>query len=214
MTPRRHLDEGHGLGRYADRVEVHCPRCAHPACVVVATVDGRRQARLVCAGCGLQAQATHCCGLYGATGDWFGPVRVSGRRPCGYCGHRWIVVEAVRERRPPVAPTRALARCRVCARESEVELEVAPYRGGEARDPHLGAPLRLTEPTRCGLLWAYNPEHLAELRRYVAADQRERSRVAGNASMISRLPTWMKLARHRPMLLKALDRLAARAAGA
>jgi hypothetical protein len=28
--------------------------------------------------------------------------------------------------------------------------------------------------------------------------------------MISRLPTWMKLARHRTMMLKALDRLAAK----
>lgn len=214
MRPRRHIDDGHGLGRYAGRIEVHCPRCARPASVVADSADGRRLARLVCAGCGLQAQRATCCGLHDTADGWFGPVRVSGRRPCGYCGHRWVVVDALRERRPAVSPASAPARCRACGRESEVELQLAPHRGGEPRDPHLGAPLRLTEPTRCGLLWAYNTEHLAELRRYVDAGQRERSRVAGNASMISRLPTWMKLARHRPMLLKALDRLAARAAGA
>ncbi|QWF19691.1 hypothetical protein KME82_05800 [Lysobacter capsici] len=83
-------------------------------------------------------------------------------------------------------------------------------RDREGHDPHFGLPLRLIERTRAGLLWAYNIEHIDELRRYIAADQRERYRTAGNKTMISRLPTWMKLARHRAMMLKALDRLAAK----
>lgn len=38
-------------------------------------------------------------------------------------------------------------------------------------------------------------------------------RSAGNASMISRLPAWMKLARHRTLMLKALERMSARLDG-
>ncbi|MBN7136114.1 hypothetical protein A7A76_15325 [Lysobacter enzymogenes] len=151
-----------------------------------------------------------CCGLHAAQGDWFGPVRAYGRRPCGYCGHQWLGVNRVYPGRPAHAPQRVNVRCPACKRDSEVEVRMHPHRGAEPRDPHLGLPLRLLEPTRHGLLWAYNAEHLDELQRYVAATQRERLRSAGNASMISRLPAWMKLARHRATVLKALQRLQAR----
>ncbi|KRA14739.1 hypothetical protein ASD69_19765 [Lysobacter sp. Root604] len=83
-------------------------------------------------------------------------------------------------------------------------------RDGEAHDPHFGLPLRLIERTRVGLLWAYNGEHIDELQRYVAADLRERRGAMSNSTMASRLPTWMKLARHRARVLRGLDRLAAK----
>ncbi len=209
-APLRHIDHGLGLWRYAGRIEVLCPRCQRPGRVQRARREnGEGEARFACAGCGLGAVAASCCGLRAAQ-DWFGPVRLYGRRPCGYCGHQWVGVNRVCERRPAHLPLRASARCPVCKRDSQVDLQIQPHRGGEPRDPHLGLPLRLVEPTRHGLLWAYNAEHLDELRRYVAATQRERTRESGNASMISRLPTWMKQARHRAAVLKALERIAAR----
>lgn len=208
-APARHIDDGRGLWRYADPVEVRCPRCARPG-QVRAPQGQDRHARFACAGCGLSAAAASCCGLHAAQGDWYGPVRLHGRRPCGYCGHQWLRVDRIHERNPAHPPQRLSVRCRICAHASDVEVEATPHRGPEPRDPYLGLPLRLLEPTRHGLLWAYNAQHLDELRRYVAATQRERLRSAGNASMISRLPAWMKLARHRGAMLKALDRLQAR----
>jgi len=207
-APLRHIDEGRGLWRYAGLIDVRCPRCAR-AGQVRAPRDSR-EARFACGGCGLSAAAVSCCGLHAAHNDWYGPVRLYGRRPCGYCGHQWLSVSRVCAGRPAQAPQRIAVRCPVCARDSEVEVAMQPHRGHEPRDPHLGLPLRLLEPTRHGLLWAYNAEHLDELHRYVAATQRERLRSAGNASMISRLPAWMKLARHRATVLKALQRLQAR----
>lgn len=206
-APLRHTDQGHGLWRYADLIEVRCPRCARAGQVRAQREDGRNEVRFACSGCGLHGASVSCCGLHAAQHDWYGPVRVYGRRPCGYCGHQWLGVNRVYAGKPAPAPQRVSARCPSCARDSEVEVQVHPHRGPEPRDPHLGLPLRLVEPTRHGLLWAYNAQHLDELRRYVAANQRERTRSAGNASMISRLPTWMKLARHRAAMLKALDRL-------
>lgn len=211
-APQRHIDDGHGLWRYADRIEVRCPRCAHPGQVRAPRgQDGQDgQVRFACAGCGFDAAATSCCGQRAAQGDWHGPVRLYGRRPCGYCGHQWLGASRIYEGKPAHAPQRLSVRCPVCARDSDVEVQMAPHRGDEPRDPHLGLPLRLLEPTRQGLLWAYNAQHLDELRRYVAATQRERLCEAGNASMVSRLPAWMKLARHCTAVLKALDRLQAR----
>ncbi|WP_394538121.1 hypothetical protein PRJ39_19735 [Lysobacter enzymogenes] len=208
-APQRHIDDGRGLWRYAGLIDVRCPRCAQPGQVRAPSgQDG--EVRFACTGCGLSAATVSCCGLHAAQRDWYGPVRLYGRRPCGYCGHQWLGVDRIYDGKPAHTPQRLSVRCRVCARDSEVEVQTTPHRGHEPRDPHLGLPLRLLEPTRHGLLWAYNAQHLDELRRYVAATQRERLRSAGNASMISRLPAWMKLARHRTAMLKALDRLDAR----
>lgn len=207
-APLRHIDEGRGLWRYAERIEVRCPRCAR-AGQVRAPRDSR-EVRFACTGCGLSAATVSCCGLHAAQHDWYGPVRLYGRRPCGHCGHQWLGVNRIYDGKPAQTPQRIAVRCPVCARDSDVDVDMQPHRGPEPRDPHLGLPLRLLEPTRHGLLWAYNAEHLDELHRYVAATQRERLRSAGNASMISRLPAWMKLARHRAAVLKALQRLQAR----
>jgi len=59
----------------------------------------------------------------------------------------------------------------------------------------------------CGeVLWAYNEKHLAFLRQYVAA--KLRSRVPNiNKSMVSRLPKWMKSAKNREAILRAIDNL-------
>jgi predicted RNA-binding Zn-ribbon protein involved in translation (DUF1610 family) len=209
-APRRHRDEGRSLGVFADRVEVRCPRCGQAGTVRADWRDRQWHALFVCAHCTLEARNDRC--------DWFGEVRVHGRRPCGYCGHQWLCVDRIRpassqarhvhECSPTHLGESLPVQCPICKRSSEVEIEALRRRGNDGLDPHFGLPLRLVETTRAGLLWAYNAQHLDELRRYIAADQRERRGVA-NRSMISRLPTWMKLARHRPLMLKSLDRLGA-----
>jgi len=83
-------------------------------------------------------------------------------------------------------------------------------RDGEANDPHFGLPLLLVEPTRAGVLWAYNAAHLEALQEYVVSPLRERAGVS-NGSMFSRLPGWMKLGRNRAMMRKAIERLLVKA---
>jgi hypothetical protein len=79
----------------------------------------------------------------------------------------------------------------------------------EGTDPLFGLDLWLRAPFRSHVLWAYNAEHLRFLREYVAADLRERVPTQ-NGSMASRLPKWIKSARHRGDLLSAITRLEAR----
>jgi len=84
-------------------------------------------------------------------------------------------------------------------------------RGEPPRDDYFHLPLWLRARCAGETLWAYNREHLAFLRSFVGATQRERLRDAKhgwrNASLVSRLPKWMKLAKHRAAILRAIARL-------
>lgn len=104
-----------------------------------------------------------------------------------------------------------------CTHCGLVRLAPAPtiqmHRG--ARDPCFGLPLWLSIATRHGDLFAYNQNHLDALKAYVGATLRERHTLTPtmlrNATLQSRLPRWIKSASHRDEILKALDRLEAKA---
>jgi hypothetical protein len=81
---------------------------------------------------------------------------------------------------------------------------------GAPVDPWFRRPVWL-QAECCGhTLWAYNVEHLALLKEYVAADLREDSGGPGQ-SMLGRLPAWIKLAGNRRAVLRALADLRSRA---
>ena len=86
------------------------------------------------------------------------------------------------------------------------------WRGGQmaigaARDWYFGLPLWLKIEC-CGgnTLWAYSARHLDFIENYVAARLRER-RPHVNKSMASRLPQWIKSAKNRDEILRAIARL-------
>jgi hypothetical protein len=59
----------------------------------------------------------------------------------------------------------------------------------------------------CGTtLWAYNEKHLEMLESYVSAKLRERT-VKGRSSFLSKLPKWIKSAKNRDEILKAIKKL-------
>jgi hypothetical protein len=76
-------------------------------------------------------------------------------------------------------------------------------------DPFFALPLWL-QTECCGgrLLWAYNRTHLDLLEEYVAAELRERG-VRPGSSVLTRLPAWIKAAKHREEVLRTIRRLRA-----
>ncbi|MCP2327328.1 hypothetical protein HDA40_005835 [Hamadaea flava] len=80
--------------------------------------------------------------------------------------------------------------------------------GREGVDPCSGLPLWLAVPFRGRVLWAINADHLTFLENYVAADLRETA--PGNSRLASRIPAWIKSAKNRDDILRALARLRAR----
>jgi hypothetical protein len=112
---------------------------------------------------------------------------------------------------PSVFARRRLV-CRACGLTREAAGRgFALFRGrGEATDPYFGLPLWLQAETRHGWLWAYNPEHLELLRRFVRAPLRERGPWDPHGkrmTVVARLPAWIKSAKNRGEVLRAIDRI-------
>jgi len=73
-----------------------------------------------------------------------------------------------------------------------------------------GYQLWLRGRTRHGTLYAYNHEHLNYLAAYIAASLRQVDFSATsirNSSVTSRLPSWVKSAKNRAEVLKAIERM-------
>lgn len=77
--------------------------------------------------------------------------------------------------------------------------------------PVTSFPLWLETPFGNNTLYAYNPDHLSYLESFVFAKRRERKPDDKwgwtNQSMISRLPAWIKSAKNREEILKAINKL-------
>jgi hypothetical protein len=82
---------------------------------------------------------------------------------------------------------------------------------GAPVDHSTGLPLWLQTPCAGQVLWAWNTWHLDFIGRYVSADLRERTPNI-NTSLASRLPRWIKSAKHRDEVLKGIARLRSRLA--
>ncbi|MDA0633080.1 hypothetical protein OUY22_06575 [Nonomuraea sp. MCN248] len=76
-------------------------------------------------------------------------------------------------------------------------------------DPFFQRPVWL-QASCCGhALWAYNVRHLDLMEAYVAAKLRERGDLAARApaSLVERLPTWLKTAKNHAEVLRTIGRL-------
>lgn len=79
-----------------------------------------------------------------------------------------------------------------------------------ATDPHFSVRLWLQTETRHGCIWAYNPEHLDLIRRFVQARLREGVPWQDHGrkmTVVARLPAWMQQAKNRDEVLRAIARI-------
>ncbi|MER6915588.1 hypothetical protein ABT354_28280 [Streptomyces sp. NPDC000594] len=87
---------------------------------------------------------------------------------------------------------------------------LSPGTARPATDPYFGRPLWLQTETRHGWLWAYDLEHLDLIRRFVRAPLRERMPYGGTGqrmTLVARLPAWIKRAKNRNEILRAVNRI-------
>jgi hypothetical protein len=197
----RFVDTGKHLAVFADEVHVICIECGVPGIVTASSGNYSSPATFQCKGCQIELDTSK--------GHWVGPVRMHGRQPCGYCGHQWLTPSVDYVTPPTSLPKQIVGSCNECGHETLVAAKLSRTRAGDGcRDPHFGLPLRLSVDTRFGAVWAYNQKHVAELSAYVTAKLRVRQ-ISYNSAMFSRLPKWMKLAKHRGEISKALAKLAA-----
>ncbi|PAQ15652.1 hypothetical protein CD798_05465 [Bacillaceae bacterium SAOS 7] len=82
---------------------------------------------------------------------------------------------------------------------------------GGVFDWYFGYPLYLQISCCSHTLWAYNLQHLEYLKNYVEAELRENHPYY--LSIESRLPLWIKAAKNREIVLKAIEKLEQKAKG-
>lgn len=187
---------------FAGEFVVHCPRCAAAATVRRPwNHDSRRwePATLVCGSCGhTRRQAAFPQG-------WAGPVQICVRQRCGRCG-RWLHLRRTSKNVPVYRQVEL--QCDGCGATTRYDFHLHPLTVPRAIvDDVFGLPLWLQAPCAGHTLWALNADHLAYLKQFVAAELREHREPYVNGSVASRLPAWLKQARHRTEALRALARL-------
>lgn len=110
----------------------------------------------------------------------------------------------------PLSCPRRLS-CLRCAYSAVWQPPAASYWSGPL-DPFFRQPLWLQAPC-CGgnTLWAFNTEHLDLIDNYVRARLRERGHDRAHASLLEKLPAWIKSAKHREEITRTIQRLRATA---
>lgn len=194
----RYIDEGYPLLHWATSIEAVCPNCGG-----VGVIDGNPMWR--------DWHATfrcHSCSHSMKTDrdGWHGPVLGMGKRPCRLCGHKWVQVEKEFEDGSKIKSENVNTKCPRCNSDNDITLEFTRTEPSDhAIDPFFGLELALKEPTRYGIVWAYGAEHLMQLKEFIAAQHR----VASGAkwSYFTRLPKWIKTAKNRKTILKAIDKM-------
>ncbi|MBL7255416.1 hypothetical protein [Paractinoplanes lichenicola] len=193
----RFVDTGRRLDMFAGEFVVCCPRCGS-AGMVRRAWDGERRrwerARFSCL----------ACGRFRYEGRWAGPLSLAVQRRCGNCG-RWLTFE----RTVSTAPTslKVELTCHDCQATTVTQAHVWAIGTPRALvDDCFGLPLWLQTSCAGHTLWAYNAEHVAYLKDFVRAGLRERQGFV-NTSLASRLPVWLKQAKHRAEALRAIGRL-------
>lgn len=210
---QRHIDDGIGKLQfvYADQW-VYCPDCETKGIVYyqkkhVDSSDTTCSSHFVftCSKCNRHLNSTSS--QYNL--EFNANYKITFHEACHFCGgNRLSVDQKILNIKSPQAFIEA--KCTVCHKISK--LVVHPKNIDIAKANRLehtvfGLKLCLVANTRSGNIYLHNLEHLQELKSYIQADLRERTQNTGNSSYYSRLPAWIKSARNRKEILKALLRL-------
>jgi phage FluMu protein Com len=101
--------------------------------------------------------------------------------------------------------------CAACQTVNKVkenwEAYILPYHKSGVNDPAFGLPLWYQIEVKDELLWAYNDAHLAEIKTYVESELRERTTDRFKMTMVEKLPEFIKLAKNRKEILKAIEKM-------
>ncbi|MCF0071125.1 hypothetical protein LZD49_11650 [Dyadobacter sp. CY261] len=180
---------------YIQEFWVECPKCARAARVIRKEREAIGDDKLLC----------HHCN-YTELGEERIRYTASVRRACSNCGESIEVT--IPNNKEKVAELKYS--CPYCHAPEVYKPNNIPYRlkycADRLVDPVFGLPLWFRENVKGDTLWANNKEHLLEIRNYVTAKLRERQTMRVT-TMVEKLPQFIKAAKNRDAVLKAVGRL-------
>ncbi len=188
------------LASFAEEVLVECPHCKKQATVLAKlgkyTVPYPFKPEV-------KFRCDHC---YKPIDEnvWYGPVTIwPTGGSCGFCGSSLGFRKTVNKYQDKVEVS-----CTTCGQEKKYDVSYSKNYADnkQATDPYFGLQLWLQIPVDSNILWAYNAEHLAYLKNYVGAKLRE-AISGGKYSLAWKLPNFIKVAKNREKILKAISRL-------
>ena len=212
----RYVDQGiHILDLRSNDHYVRCSQC-HNAGIL----KYKKRDDLKCCCYHKEQFILHClnCGFHLDTHDSTSEHRLNGTyyidrsEQCHRCGGTIVSAQSkISDTKHP--PAFLEARCRLCHSISNLSVKISDiryrpnYQNKIGQITFFGLELYLCIATRFGQIYVYNPEHLQILKDYIQADLRERMPNVGTGYYFNCLPAWIKSARNRKEILKALLRL-------
>lgn len=175
--------------------QIECPKCKHEA-KVLSSAEYRNELKT-------KIECPHC--LYRDEYKDHILYKIYVKRNCPDCGK-----PIFREQKNLTKPSETLrVRCSYCKYETDYKPNVEcchPKANlkGQKGDPFFGYALWLQTEVKGHLFWAYNREHLEEIKAFVQADLRERQSTY-LMTMTARLPQFIKEAKNREHILKAIE---------
>jgi hypothetical protein len=191
----RFRDSGATIWEFLDRFFVHCPKCDGKAEITKVTPGIFGEVRLACITCRFSRVGKEVS------------YNMEVKADCTFCHGR---IEHFAEN-VKVKKTALKVRCPHCHKADTyqpvyLEQKRTFNAGGPGTDPFLGLPLWLRADIGENTLWAYNYEHLAQIKGYVGAKLRTRSG-RNITSMLEKLPGWIKSAKNRVDLMRLIEEL-------
>lgn len=190
------------LASFSEKILVVCPNCNKQA--LVSTTLGKYTVPYPMWEFHPSFSCNNCFKPI-ADNSWFGTLIISpSSGNCEHCGSTLKnESKLVKKYQSKMKVT-----CQICRQEKIYQTKyVKTYAdSNQATDPYFGIQLWLQVPFDTNILWAYNFEHLTYLKEYVGAKLREAAS-GGKYSLVWRLPNFIKIAKNRDRILKAIGRL-------
>lgn len=198
----RFQDENKFLGSFNDEIFVKCPNCESKASILKKPAEDCK-----CGKCKVMFfECKHCF-----TKPKPPTVKyvAYGKRYCMNCREPYEFRSQAFKKKPMLYKTK----CPHCNFQEEGKPKVAEIteesklNDGLMREWWYNLPLWFQKEFDNEIFWAYNPDHIDYLERYIGAGLRERNSKANyTSSLVARLPKFVKAAKNREKLLKILKK--------
>lgn len=181
---------------YMNEFIVECPQCRKEALVHADPRSWLTNGKLVCNNC-----------MYSETAADLVRYTSIVRRNCDNCGREFETTVPGQKKKVDEI-TIACPHCGIVRsyKPKHEEYKLGYDNKGQASDPIFNLPLWFQAYVRGDLFWAYNRDHLSEIKAYVTSKLRERQTTT-HTTMVERLPNFIKDAKNRETLVKVIERL-------
>jgi len=176
---------------------VHCPKCDGRAEIKIPQPFDYKNGQLKCTACHYSEKAPDNI-----------RYRPSGKAKCYHC---FEFLDLVNVEGYKTIPAYVNIKCKSCQTINNVnenwEPYIEKYNETGTIDPSFGLQLWYQDSVKGHIIWAYNLKHLAEIKNYVRSTLRERTTDKFKMTMVEKLPDFIKLAKNRKEVLKAIDKM-------